>query len=261
MDLISTGMIKQQTADGPVDRMYEMKYLDMADIDEVLELQQMVYDSLDDKQKFVTDPRTFFEETALVAGKGMMIGVFVEGRMIAARSISFPGLSQENLGLELHFEEEDLKKVCHLEASMVLPEFRGNHLQAVMLKPTLAYIQQEGYCIVLATISPYNYPSLKNVMDAGLVIRDLKARGENYGGKLRFLLALNLCRAVPPEFGDQLTVQNTDITLQKTLLSRGYAGFTVRKLPDQKPFFTIHYGLPYPPLMGKPSVKELLSNN
>ncbi len=261
MDLISTGVIKQQTADGPVDRLFEMKYLDLGDIDEVLELQQKVYHSLDDKQKFVPDPRVFFEGTALVAGKGMMIGVFVEGRMIAARSISFPGLSKENLGLDLHFEEEDLKKVCHLEASMVLPEFRGNHLQAVMLKPTIAFIKQEGYCIVLATISPYNYPSLKNVIDSGLHIRDLKLRGENYGGKLRFLLALNLCRSEPPEFSDQLSVQNTDITLQKKLLSRGYAGFALRKLPDRQPFFTIRYGMPYPPLMGKPSVKELLSNN
>lgn len=257
MERISTGTILQQTTDGPVEKQYEMAYLTRDHIDQVLKLQQLVYESMDDQQKFVPDPREFFEEVALKDGKGRMIGVFVEGEMIAARSISFPGLSYENLGWELHLDEEDLKRVCHLEASMVRPDFRGNHLQGVMLKPTMEYLQQAGYCMILCTISPFNYPSLKNVMDAGLLIRDVKVRGGAYGGKLRFLLALNLCRPVTPTYSDLCTVQNTDVTVQKSLLSLGYAGYSLKKLPGKRKFFAIQYGKPYPELAGSVSVDPI----
>ncbi len=257
MERISTGTILQQTKEGPVEKNYVMAYLTMVHIDQVLALQQEVYDSMDDRQKFVPDPREFFEEVALKDGKGRMIGVFVEGDMIAARSISFPGLSYENLGWELHLDDEDLKRVCHLEASMVRTDFRGNHLQGVMLKPTMEYLQQAGYCMVLCTISPFNYPSLKNVMDAGLVIRDVKVRGGAYGGKLRFLLALNLCRPVHPTYADLCTVQNTDVTVQKSLLSLGYAGYALQKLPGKRKFFAIQYGKPYPELAGQVAVDPL----
>ena len=257
MEGISTGTILQLTTEGPVEKQYEMGYLSMKHIDQVLALQQVVYESMDDQQKFVPDPREFFEEVALQEGKGRMIGVFVEGEMIAARSISFPGLSYENLGWELQLEEEDLKRVCHLEASMVRADFRGNHLQSVMLKPTINYLQQAGYCMILCTISPFNYPSLKNVMDAGLLIRDVKVRGGVYGNKLRFLLALNLCRPVHPTYTDLCTVQNTDVTVQKSLLSLGYAGYALKKLPGKRKFFAIQYGKPYPELAGRVAVDPL----
>ncbi|MDW7671932.1 MAG: hypothetical protein SCK57_05435 [Bacillota bacterium] len=259
MERITTGTVLQQTPAGKVEKRYEMVYLAPDHVDQVLALQKVVFDALDDRQKFVPDSREFFEEVALVKGKGRMIGVFVENEMIAARSISFPGLSFENLGWELDLSEEDLKRVCHLESSIVHPDFRGNHLQALMLKPTQAYLKEEGYCMILCTISPFNYPSLKNVMDAGLFIRDVKVRGGVYGGKLRFLLALNLCRPVEPVFSDICTVQNTDITVQKTLLALGYAGFSMKKLPGDRKFFAIQYGKPYPPLAGRVAADPLSS--
>ncbi len=257
MERILTGTILQQKKEGSVEKKYDMAYLTMEHIDQVLALQQEVYESMDDRQKFVPDPRRFFEEVALRDGKGRMIGVFVEGEMIAARSISFPGLSYENLGWELNLDDEDLKRVCHLEASMVRTDFRGNHLQGVMLKPPMEFLQQAGYCMVLCTVSPFNYPSLKNVMDAGLVIRDVKVRGGTYGGKLRFLLALNLCRPVHPTYTDLCTVQNTDVTVQKSLLSLGYAGYVLQKLPGKRKFFAIKYGKPYPELAGQVAVDPL----
>lgn len=257
MELISTGTILQHTNNRKVEKKYAMAYLELTHIDQVLALQQHVYDTMDDRQKFVPDPRDFFVGVALKEGKGRMIGVFVDNEMIAARSISFPALSYENLGWELNLEEEDLKRVCHLEASIVRPDFRGNHLQAVMLKPTIEYLQQQGYCMILCTISPFNYPSLKNVMDAGLLIRDVKVRGGAYGGKLRFLLGLNLCRPVTPTFTDLCVVKNTDVTLQKSLLSLGYAGFLLEKLPGNRKFFAIHYGKPYPKLAGQVATDPL----
>lgn len=251
MEKIAVGTIQQRTNSGLKEKEYVMAYLSMDHIDLVLDLQKIVFDTMDDQQKFVPDPREFFEEVALVPGRGRMIGVFVEGEMIAARSISFPGLSYENLGWELALDEEDLKRVCHLEASLVRPDFRGNRLQSLMLKPTITYLQEQGYCMVLCTISPFNYPSLKNVMDAGLLIRDVKVREGVYGGKLRFLLALNLCRPVEPVFSDVCTVQNTDITVQKSLLALGCAGFSLKKIPGDNRFFAIQYGKPYPLLAGR----------
>ena len=251
MKWIESGIIIRHRDGNQEKKEYQMSFLDGSHLDQVMALQSAVYDSLDDEQKFVPDPREFYEKRALVDGKGMMIGVFVEKTMIAARSVSFPGLTEHNLGLELDLPEEDLKKAGILESSMVLPEYRGNRLQGLMLKPTMNELVERGCSLVLCTISPFNYPSLKNVMDAGLLIRDLKARGGIYNGKLRFLLALDLRMEHKLVFRDTCTVQNTDITVQKSLLTLGLAGYALKKLPGENRLFGIHYGKPWPALPGK----------
>lgn len=264
MDRIETGTILQRLEDGTEEKTYEMIFLDHTHLDQVMALQEVIYDTIDNREKFVPDPREFYDEIALTEGRGKMIGVFVEGEMIAARSISFPGLSYENLAWDLNLPEEEMLRVCHLEASMVRPDYRGNRLQGLMMRPTLKYARQRGCGMVLCTVSPYNYPSLKNVMEAGLLVRDVKVREGVYGGKLRFLLAMNLRRQVEPVFLESCAVMNTVIEVQKGLLEAGYVGYRLEKVPGElpggMPYFIMRYGKPYPALMGRLDA-TLLSTN
>lgn len=222
---------------------YEMRFLDKSNIDQMIELQDEVVKNLNDAETFVKDSRDFISDI-LNDEMGRAIGVFADNRLIAFRTISFPGSSEANMGRELNIPEEELDRVVHLEATMVHPEYRGNRLQAKMMKHTFRIIDALGYFYVCTTVSPFNYPSLKNVMDAGLTIRTLSQRGGQYENKWRFLLFVDTRYSAAKKFRDHIEVKNGRLARQQELLNQGYIGFALTRLNYPSDEFIIHYGLP-----------------
>ncbi len=245
MKLIETGFLYQHTAEEITEKPYQMLRLGPGRAQEIFSLQKIVYEAQDDPQKFVPDPVESFQDVMLVEGKGFSIGVFVEEQLIAVRTVSFPGKGEENLGREIGLtEESELDKVAILEATMVRPDYRGNALQKKMLVHTMKFIREYGCCHVLSTVSPFNYPSLSSVMHAGLYIKNLKLRTGVYGGKLRFLMAKNICREEPMNFSDTITLKNTEIKKQQLLMEKGYLGFKLEEIPEEPDQFMVYYGCP-----------------
>lgn len=208
---------------------WQMTFLDISHLEKVLSLQKLVHDTIIDKRLFVPDPEDFIRSILTSPDQGKAIGVFSEDNLIAFRTISFPKKSLSNLGRDLHLSPTELLKVAHLESTVVHPEYRGNRLQAKMLKPSLEYIRTSGYQHVFATISPYNYPSLSTIIKAGFVIKDLKNRSGIYKGKARFLLYNNLTNPISLDFIDIISISHTDIKTQKEILKQGYVGFKLQK--------------------------------
>ena len=240
--LLEQGILNKVEGQERIRVPYEMMLIDETYLNDVLNLQTFVSNSLDNEQTFVVDSREFMQEEILAPGRGKMIGVFSEGKLIAYRNISFPRSDSDyNLGKELDIPKEELDKVSILEATVVHPQYRGNRLQARLLKQTIPLIEGLGYYHILSTISPYNYPSLKNVMDSDLVIRDLKNRGGVYEGKLRFLLARDLRKPCIIDFIERIAVSNGDIEKQQELIQKGFIGF---KLVKNAGGFDVEYGKP-----------------
>lgn len=243
MQLIESGVVFQHTAEEITEKPYKMLKLGPGRAQEIFDLQQIVYEAQDDPQKFVPDPIESFQDVMLVEGKGFSIGVFVDEELIAVRTVSFPGTGEENLAREIDIvSEEELKKTAILEATMVRPDYRGNALQKKMLVHTMKMIQEHGCCYVLCTVSPFNYPSLSSVMHAGLYIKNLTLRTGVYGGKLRFLLAENLCRKEDVSFSDTITLKNTEIKKQQLLMEKGYIGYKLKEIPEEPDQFMVYYG-------------------
>ncbi|MFZ5965684.1 MAG: hypothetical protein ACOYVK_00705 [Bacillota bacterium] len=237
--IIEVGKLIQNVGDDSEMVDYEMGFIDGSFIDDAMELQYFVRDSLDNKELFVVDPKDFLLNDILPPEKGRMIGVFVENRLVAYRTLSFPDKGSEyNLGKEINLPEEELDKVSLLEATVVHPYFRGNRLQSRMLKHTIALIKALGYHHVLSTISPFNYPSLSTVMKEGLTIRDLKRREGVYGGKYRFLLAENLMKAHRNHYTDPTYIHHADLEKQLQLLQDGYIGYALKK--DEEGFHVLY---------------------
>lgn len=220
---------------------YEMKYLNESHIEEILRLQDKVAHSLKNKELFVSDSRDFILNNVLKTGSGIAIGIFVDKKLIAYRTAAFPGKSDWNLGRELGIEEAELDKVVHLEATAVHPDYRGNRLQARMLTHTISYIEKLGYSYILSTVSPFNYPSLKNVISSELSIYALNLRGGIYESKLRYLLLRNLkdIKVNPPK--SVVKVKNKNISLQMKLLEAGYVGATIERAGNSFEDFVIGY--------------------
>lgn len=245
MQIIEAGRIYQHTAEEIIEKPYKMILLKKGSEQEIFDLQTIVYEAQDDPQKFVPDPIESFRDVMLVEGKGFSIGVFVEEELVAVRTVSFPGDGKDNLGREIGLDsKEALEKTAILEATMVRPDYRGNALQKRMLVPTMEFIRNHHCCYVLCTISPFNYPSLSSVMHAGLYIRNLRMRTGVYGGKLRFLLAENICRDEKMIWKDSVVVKNTEIKKQQLLMEKGYMGYRLVEIPEEPDQFMVYYGKP-----------------
>ena len=111
---------------------YKMKLIDKNRLREVVELQQYVYENLPNKEVLYID--SYEDMLGDLENGAKIIGVLnSKDRLIAYRYISFPREEKRNLGYDINLPKEDLKKVVHLETTVVDPLYRGNVLQLVTL--------------------------------------------------------------------------------------------------------------------------------
>ena len=161
--------------------------------------------------------------------RGMVLGVFAEGRLVAFRNIYFPDpLDEEwNLGLDLALPKEALEKVANLQMVCVHPRFRGNGLALKMNQISLGLLRQSStHPHVCATVSPYNVWNLPILLGTGFRVAKLKNK---YGGKLRYILYQDLNK--PYSFHDEGVVQVhlEDFDTQQKLFSAGFSGVALLK--------------------------------
>ena len=122
----------------------------------------------------------------ILEGNGLMIGAFVEERLIAFRALLVPAIDEEHLGRDIGLADEDLGKVIYQEVSNVLAEYRGNKLQrtlAILIMQELTKLESQ-FQYVCCTVAPINIPSLKDKFVQGMEVASLK---EKYGGVLRYV--------------------------------------------------------------------------
>ena len=214
-------------------------------IDEIMELQNEIVNNLSNVQTFANDSREFILNEVFNDKTGKAIGVFSGNRLVAFRTMTFPGNSDWNLGRELNLPENELDRVAHLEATVVHSEYSGNRLQAKMMKHTLRIIDEMGLFHICSTVSPFNYPSLKNVMDAGLTIRALRQREGPYEGKWRFLLSRDTRQDLEQKFESCVEIENEKLVEQQEILKKNFVGFLLTRNNYSSNLFKIHYGLPF----------------
>lgn len=139
------------------------------------------------------DPSAFFcddlasvrEHLANPAAGFGVVAVDREGAIVGIFIVSYPGMSEGNLGRDIGLAEEALPGVAHMETAVVHPSARGHRLQGRMLAHAESLIDPSVHSCLLATVAPTNAPSLKTVESAGfrVVMRKLK-----YGGLDRLIL-------------------------------------------------------------------------
>lgn len=154
---------------------------------------------------------------------GRILGLFAEDRLIAYGVLGIPGPEDINFGEMIGLPPEDRGRVAHIDGAAVLPAWRSNGLQRILIAWRLDLARRMGRDIALTTVAPENFPSLRNLLAEGMTIRALK---QKFGG-WRYILRrdLDIPQPVPPENVRWLDV--TDVEPQIELLERGYTGWQV----------------------------------
>ena len=205
----------------PDGQAYVVRRLTETDIPAVLRLQDIVVEHLNDKTKL--QPLSEEEFRYITNGDGLLIGVFVEEKLISFRALVVPNTMEEHLGLDAGLSEAELDLVIYQDISNVHPDWRGLGLQ----KRMAAWIMEElaksdhPYKYVCSTVAPFNIPSLKDKFAQGMEIVALKPK---YGGHLRYIFCKELQESSTKRDGEPVLCEMADTKAQQKLLAQGYRG-------------------------------------
>lgn len=202
---------------------YDVYILSEAHIPELITLQQEVVDALPNKA--LLQPLDEEELRFILRGNGLMIGVFVDEKLIAFRALLQPMIDEEHLGYDIGLKtDEDLRKVLYQEISNVHPDYRGYGLQRRMAEIIMQQVDETKFNVVCATVMPGNIASLKDKFSQKMHIVALKLK---YGGKLRYVFMKSLPNKEYKWTEEQFVpMDNTEA--QQQLLKTGFIGISMK---------------------------------
>ncbi|KKK35763.1 hypothetical protein WN59_02795 [Salinicoccus sediminis] len=183
----------------------EFRNLDMNDLEEIIALQNAVYDSLEDKEVLETLTK---EEFAEIIRQGYIIGVFKGDVLVATRSMYIPSADEpEHLADDAGIS--DKSRVIYSEITFIDPASRGQGMQTEMGRELIRRVRESGdFNHIMTTVMPGNIPSLKDKFRLGFKIVKTTYK---YGGKKRHVMQLNLFDApVPTGESENVHFQDTE---------------------------------------------------
>lgn len=239
--LTKAGIIKKNKG-SPLeeDALFEIRFMDQGNLDEIMALQEVIIQNLTDKEIFRTHSIDYFRDLFQVENAAM--GAFVDEGLIACSILQFPEKIEDNFGADINLPEDDLSKVVQLAKVAVHPDFRGNSLQNKMQSIHLNVAREMGYYHACCMVSPKNRHSLQNMFYHGFIIKALKVK---FASRLRYILHKNLLTpnmSIPVE----IQISSSNIAGQICLLNGGFLGFQLLPLCDG---FEVSYGRVHTPMV------------
>jgi GNAT superfamily N-acetyltransferase len=137
-----------------------IRFCGKSDIDEILTLQTQVYKSVPAKETFVL---TTAEELDESLDADVCIGAFHYGKLIAFSLMVTDPCSARNLGWHLDYGQERCSRCVTYDTTFVDPAYQGYGLQKMFIKLKDRIATNMGAVEALATVSPNNIKSLRNL--------------------------------------------------------------------------------------------------
>ncbi|CAD2076683.1 GNAT family N-acetyltransferase [Jeotgalicoccus meleagridis] len=155
------------------------------DVDDMCLLQDSVYEFLEQKEVLQKLTREEFEKGV---EQGYTAGVFVDGQLVALRTMYLPDLDEEeHLADDVGVPRE---RSIYSEISLVHPNHRGQGLQTKMGEFLIDQVKGSGdFDYIFSTVMPSNLASLKDKFKLGFKIMRTRLK---YNGKRRHILYLPL---------------------------------------------------------------------
>jgi len=199
---------------------YVVRLLKKDRVEDILRLQDIILGTLINND--FLSPLTG-EEYEDAISKNLMVGVFVEGELIAFRALAIPEIDEHHLGYDIGLETEQLEEVVYQEITNVHPDYRGFGLQKKLGTIVMEMLDASPYTHVCATVAPFNIASLKDKLSQGMVIGALKKK---YGEMLRYVFFKKLHE--DREVGSEvLEINMADTEKQQQLLADGWIGTSI----------------------------------
>lgn len=226
--ILATGLLKQKNKN-PRARTsaYRIVYLEEKHLPLVMQLQEVIVRNL--SRPDLLHPFSYDFMKRHMGPQGVVLGVFVENRLVAFRNIYYPDPwdKEWNLGLDLDLPEKELASVANLQMVCVHPHFRGNRLALIMNRISLGLLRERGrHHHICATVSPYNIWNIPVLLASGFRVARLKNK---YGGKVRYIVHQDL--RSPLRFKDDSAVQVhlDDLAAQRKWFDDGFYGVALSK--------------------------------
>lgn len=155
------------------------------DVDDMCLLQDSVYEFLEQKEVLQKLTREEFEKGV---EQGYTAGVFVDGQLVALRTMYLPDVDEEeHLADDVGVPRE---RSTYSEISLVHPSHRGQGLQTKMGEFLIDQVKNSGdFDYIFSTVMPTNLASLKDKFKLGFKIMRTRLK---YNGKRRHILYLPL---------------------------------------------------------------------
>lgn len=158
--------------------------LDLSYIDKIMELQQNIYNGLENKDFYSCSDKEEFQNT--INGRGKIIGcVSLEDNELIAMGVYIEyGYEHHNYGYDITIEGEELLKVGQIESTVVLENYRGNKLQKIICESLEEIGKESGMKYICSTAAPDNKFSVDTFKKLGYKVMADKLK---YGGLRRFV--------------------------------------------------------------------------
>ncbi|MFS0784002.1 GNAT family N-acetyltransferase [Bacillus sp. 1P06AnD] len=205
---------------------FSVSKLEPSQLGQILDLQQTVLDTMAIGQ--FLQPLSPEEYQYILSGKGLMLGVFADDRLIAFRALLVPDTEEEHLGIDAGLDKNDLKKVIYQEITNVHPSYRGNGLQKLLAGLIMDTLTKETgrFKYVCCTVAPGNIPSLKDKFGQGMEIAALKLK---YGNLLRYIFIKEIKGSGKADRTEKVSCLMSDIAGQQKLLADGFTGYSLKE--------------------------------
>jgi len=156
--ILATGLLRRESQNTRArTSAYRIAYLEEKHLPLVMQLQEKAVRNLSRPDLLQSFSYDFMKRH--MGPQGVVLGVFVENRLVAFRNLYYPHPRDKewNLGLDLDLPEEELGSVANLQMVCVHPHFRGNRLALIMNRVSLGLLRERGtHHHICATVSPYN---------------------------------------------------------------------------------------------------------
>lgn len=159
--------------------MLKLKICDKNDINNIMELQREVIDSLDDKSLLRNNQQEMF--LSCLDYPNLTLGLYDKEKLVALSIFVDARGTDEDLSVDL--KKCQVEKCGNYKLIMVRKEYRGG-LQKYLFSYLLYYANKLGFSHLAVTVSPDNEYSLKNILSSGF---EIDHEAIKYGGNRRYV--------------------------------------------------------------------------
>lgn len=151
---------------------------------------QSVWQHMEHQEWFAADDLEYIRHT-LAPGRGIGYKAIEKSTKETAGVFlaAIPGLDESNMGYDIGLPKSALPQAVHMDSVAVLPQYRGNGLQYLLMQRAESDLKEQGFQYLLCTVHPENQYSRNNILRQGyrFVLQKKK-----YNGTIRDIMLKQL---------------------------------------------------------------------
>lgn len=149
---------------------FEIRRLSQSQLDDIYGLHLAIHAALKPEESTFISVKSRKEFEDYLNGKGVILGVLSEGKLIAMACLLLPGPGHPETGTADMPLTMPPRTVGVLQSDSVLPAYRGNKLQQALTRTRIVIAREHGRRHILALADTRNLATIKSLLNCGLAV-------------------------------------------------------------------------------------------